>query len=282
VTLNDSDHVDDDLLFALKEDARASVPKGARSRVLARLGVGVAAGAAASAHATAAAGKVATTSAAPVAGSAAGLGLAKLLVAHPVIGVIATLAVGSGVGIGAYRAVEPGTISAPGVTVPKAPATAGTTAPVTTPAAAPPREERRAEPAEPSVPPRSAPTAAHPHGNPHVPALAPAPDLPSAAESPRLSEQQALLDQARTSLRRGDGGSALAIATEHARRYPVTEFAEERGAIEILALVMLGRADEARSRVERFEQRYPTSLFLPSIRGSLEPSGVHGEPREHE
>ncbi|HEX6767169.1 MAG TPA: hypothetical protein VF103_16845, partial [Polyangiaceae bacterium] len=270
------------LLFALKEDARSSVPKGARSRVLARLGVGVAAGAAASAHATAAAGKVATTSTAPVAG-AAGLGLAKLLVAHPVIGVIATLAVGSGVGIGAYRAIEPGAVSPPAVTVPKASTTVGTTAPVTAPAEAPPHEERRApEPAEPSVPPRPAPTAARPHQNPHVPALAPAPDLPSNAESPRLSEQQALLDQARTSLRRGDGGGALAIATEHARRYPVTEFAEERGAIEILALVMLGRSDEARSRVERFEQRYPTSLFLPSIRGSLEPSGVHGEPREHE
>ena len=284
MTSNESDSVDDDLLSALKEDGLSSAPKGARSRVLARLGVGVAAGVAAGTQATAAsasAAKVATSSAAPVAGGAAGLGLVKVLVAHPLLGVIATLAVGSGVGIGAYRTLEPAPVSTPAVTMPRAPTTAGK---VSMPLAAPkdtthseePRVTER--PAESGVSARAAASPARLRENVPAPTLSPAPDLPENVGTARLSEQQALLDQARSSLRRGDGAAALAIAGEHERRYPATDFAEEREAIEILALVMLGRSDEARSRGERFERRFPASLFLPSIRGSLEPSDVRSDP----
>jgi hypothetical protein len=86
VTLEELESVDDDVLAALKVDGRASAPKGSRSRVLARLGVGVAASVALGAHATvagASVGKAAGTSAAPVATGALGLGFVKVLIAHP-------------------------------------------------------------------------------------------------------------------------------------------------------------------------------------------------------
>ena len=282
MTLDESESVDDDVLSALKQDGRAGAPRGARSRVLARLGVGVAASVAAGAHATAASasvGKAASTSAAPIATGALGLGLVKALVAHPVVGVIATLALGSGVGIGAYRAFEPSRASAPAAAtvnpVPMAaPKPARAPEPVSARPVAPPGEPVAAErPSDPPEPRRA------PQGVSHAPetALAAAPDLPSEASPARLAEQQVLLDQARAALRRGDGAGALAVGLEHEKRYPVTKFAEEREAIEILARVMLGRLDEARAQSARFATRFPTSLFLPSIQSSLAPHDATGE-----
>jgi hypothetical protein len=198
---------------------------------------------------------------------------------------VATLAVGTGVGVGAYHAVDPAQRPTPAETAPTAAAKprsaskpsaahSSDSAPVAAPpvATAPPPAELSA-----ASPDRASAVRANAPERPNVererrasPAeLAPAPDLPASPAAARLAEQQALLDQARTSLRRGDGAGALAIVAGHESLYPVTEFAEERGAIRILSLVMTGRNDEARSHAERFERRFPTSLFLPSIRRSL-------------
>ncbi|HEX6278185.1 MAG TPA: hypothetical protein VFZ53_34305 [Polyangiaceae bacterium] len=285
MTFDDSPRVDDDVLRELVRDGERAAPAGARARVLARLGVAAAAGAAAVTHATtatASAGAAATHSASPVAGTALGLGLAKVLVAHPALGILATLAVGAGAGIAAYQLTEP---ARPAVSAASArnetaepraalsrdsgAAAAGSSKAPALPA------ELLAAPSEPSPALRTSVAAQASAGTgPPAPSarLAPAPDLPASA---RLAEQQAMLDQARGSLRRGDGAGALAIVSGHEALYPSTEFAEERRAIRILSLVMLGRNEEARRHAERFELQYPKSLFLPSIRRSL---GGEAEP----
>jgi hypothetical protein len=304
VTFDASESVPEDILSALKADGQVAAPAGARGRVLSRLGVGVAAGAAVvlPSSVSAAMGNATGTSMAPVAGSA--IGFAKTLVAHPILSVFATLAIGSSVGLVAYTALEPSPAPSPVVAnvevvqrsaplpaeartvpsveptveptgVPPAQRAARAAARPPVPAAAPATDEHTAAPTvEPSPPTPSAPTAQDPE-----PALVPAPDLPS-SRGARLAEQQALLDQARASLQRGDGAGALAIVTGHERLHPVTAFAEERDAIGILALVMVGRADDAWMRAEAFAKRHPTSLFLPSIQRSLRPPDITpGKPK---
>jgi hypothetical protein len=291
VTFDHSANVPEHILSALKADGQLAAPAGARGRVLSRLGVGVVAAGAAVAlpsPLSAAVGKATGTSVTPGASGVFGLGLVKTLAAHPILSVFATLAIGSSVGVGAYTALKPKPTralvvanvvevarrSAPSPaesrifppaapTVPLAPPTA---APPPMPTSAPAADELAAAPTvEQSPPAPSADTAQNPE-----PALVPAPDLPRSGGA-RLAEQQALLDQARAALRRGDGAGALAIVTGHERLHPVTEFAEERDAIGILALVMVGRADDAWVRAEAFARRHPTSLFLPSIQRSLRP-----------
>jgi hypothetical protein len=290
VTFDDSETVPEDILSALKADGQAAAPADARGRVLSRLGVGVAAGAAVvlPSSVSAAMGNAAGNSTAPVAGST--VGLVKAFVAHPILSAFATLAVGSSVGLGAYTALEPSPGPSPVVVnvevaersapipaeartvptvVPTTVATAPAAAPRRVPTAAPATDEHTDAPPVEEIPPASS---AGTTQNPE-PVLVPAPVLPSSG-SARLAEQQALLDQARASLRRGDGAGALAIVTGHERLHPVTALAEERDAIEILALVMVGRADDAWLRAEAFAKRHPTSLFLPSIQRSLRPPGA--------
>jgi hypothetical protein len=97
----------------------------------------------------------------------------------------------------------------------------------------------------------------------------PSPELPSAtATATGLAAQQALLDDARAALRRGDGGGALAALARHTAQFPSTVFEEEREAVEIKALVLTGNASEARARTERFAARFPKSLLTPSLRAT--------------
>jgi hypothetical protein len=110
-----------------------------------------------------------------------------------------------------------------------------------------------------------------------APLLAPLPLAPhssSASPTPLSAErplraEQALLDSARVALGRGDGAAALDAATVHARRFPHGELSEERDAIAVQALVLLGRGDEARARAERFRRAYPESALFPAIREAL-------------
>jgi hypothetical protein len=274
---------DEDVLRALKDDASAPAPAEARRRVLSRLGVAAAAGAAALSTATlaTAASKAAGHSAAPVAGSALGLGLAKLVVAHPVAGIVATLAIGAGTGIVAYEATEPSR-AAPAIVTPRAsslPRTAERRAesarprgepPSTPPAASPPQPEPARAPIEAAPPAATVRTSSPGQDDERGRSAGLATSLePSSARGSSLAEQQGLLDQARASLRRGDGANALAVVTRHESLYPLTEFAEERGAIRILALVMTGQDEPARALAESFERRFPNSLFLPSLRRAL-------------
>jgi hypothetical protein len=84
-----------------------------------------------------------------------------------------------------------------------------------------------------------------------------------------LAAQQALLDEARVALARGDNGAALRSVDLHARRYPESILTEEREALAIKALAGKGHRVEARVRGERFRTRFPRSLLLPSIDETL-------------
>jgi hypothetical protein len=97
-----------------------------------------------------------------------------------------------------------------------------------------------------------------------------------AAESPKgrgnptpvvsgLAAERALLDRARQALARGDTEDAERSLELHTRRYPIGLLLEEREALAIKVLVDLGRREEARRRAGKFKERYPRSLFGPSV-----------------
>jgi hypothetical protein len=98
-----------------------------------------------------------------------------------------------------------------------------------------------------------------------APAFASASPGPSAGTLSRLTAERALLDVARGALEREDGDAALAAVERHDREYPTGILVQEREAIAVRALVMLGRADEARARAGRFRARFPESALLPMI-----------------
>jgi hypothetical protein len=129
------------------------------------------------------------------------------------------------------------------------------------------------EVAEPSV---AVPT--HPAGE-RSPASAsreantnPVPELPSTPPSgsdQSLTAQQALLDQARGALRRGDGAAALGAIRQHLARFPRTAFEEERETLAIKALLLVGSVSEAQGRLDAFAAAHPRSLLLPSLRSAF-------------
>jgi resuscitation-promoting factor RpfA len=251
MTFGDRDSIDEDVLSALRADAQGGVPQGSRDRVLRRLGLG--------AGVLGATASVSTGAGALVAGA---------LATHSTAVLVSTLAIGVGIGFGAHSGLdvlrspkEP--VAATAVAQPRAPASLTppssrpTTLPVqpATPAPEPPpttastgeRTRERASHSAPSTPP---------------PPLVPTPVL----APPGLAAQQSLLDDARSSLVRGDGTSALSAVGAHRLRFPDTSLGEERAAIEIRALIALGRIEEARERHGAFERAFPGSLFIPSLR----------------
>jgi hypothetical protein len=95
----------------------------------------------------------------------------------------------------------------------------------------------------------------------------PAP-LPKASASHALdplADERKLLDEARVAVEREDGDAALAATEAHTRKYPRGVLVQEREAIAVRALILLGRTDEARARVERFREHFPDSLLLPAL-----------------
>jgi hypothetical protein len=99
---------------------------------------------------------------------------------------------------------------------------------------------------------------------------------PEAAELPKirsnpapmvsaLGAERELLDRARKALARGDTPDAERALDLHARRHPTGLLLEEREALAIKVLVDVGRTEEARRRAVKFRERYPRSLFGPSV-----------------
>jgi hypothetical protein len=84
-----------------------------------------------------------------------------------------------------------------------------------------------------------------------------------------LSAERALLDAARGALEREDGAAALASTNEHQRRFPEGILAQEREAMAVRALAMLGRTDEARARAVHFRARFPGSVLTPALESSI-------------
>jgi hypothetical protein len=80
-----------------------------------------------------------------------------------------------------------------------------------------------------------------------------------------LAAERELLDRARKALARGDTPEAERTLDLHTRRHPAGLLLEEREALAIKVLVDLGRAEDARRRAVKFRERYPRSLFGPSV-----------------
>jgi TolA-binding protein len=111
---------------------------------------------------------------------------------------------------------------------------------------------------------------------PVAPASAPTlekPKSPAASSQPKEEDdpaaEMALLHAAQDALRTSPS-SALAKTAEHARRFPRSALAQEREVIAVEALVKLGRKDEARARVARFEKSYPGSTHARRLDALVE------------
>jgi hypothetical protein len=88
------------------------------------------------------------------------------------------------------------------------------------------------------------------------------------SENPPLSETQ-LLAQARSA----EPSRALALAEEHARRFPGSAFAQEREFVIITALVRAGNRGAAEQRARQFARNYPKSPYMARLQ-SLVPKAI--------
>ena len=86
-----------------------------------------------------------------------------------------------------------------------------------------------------------------------------------------LAKEQELVDTARGALARGRGAEAFAATQQHARRYPNGALSEERDALEVQAMALDGRSEEARVRAERFVIKYPQSIFRTAVQRAAQP-----------
>ncbi len=83
-----------------------------------------------------------------------------------------------------------------------------------------------------------------------------------------IQSELELIRGAQKHLHRNDARAALALLSEHARRFPSGALAEEREASRVFALCQLGDAAGARSLAERFVRRSPNSPFVERVRAS--------------
>jgi hypothetical protein len=106
--------------------------------------------------------------------------------------------------------------------------------------------------------------------------LNPAPSLPlpSASSAGTLSAEAALLEQARGQMRAAPS-LALALAAEHARRFPHGQLASERALIQIEALHRLGRDAQARSLAHGLLAGAGAGLYAERVQQLL---GENGAP----
>jgi hypothetical protein len=112
---------------------------------------------------------------------------------------------------------------------------------------------------EPQAPPPVAEEA------PRVSVLAPPP-------KPSIPSQAEILQQAWSSLSRGEAQRALDLAVKDAQVHADGALSEEREALRIVALAKLGRATEATDASSTFLAKYPTSIHREVIARAI--SGV--------
>jgi hypothetical protein len=84
-----------------------------------------------------------------------------------------------------------------------------------------------------------------------------------------LAEERALLDRARRQLASGEPARALSFLEEHGRRFAKGELAEEREAMWVNVLALLGRKEQAKARGDAFQARFPNSLMSANVRAAL-------------
>jgi len=89
-----------------------------------------------------------------------------------------------------------------------------------------------------------------------------------------LRRERLLLDRARQALGRGDGEAAMAPLRRHARDFPAGALAQERDAMRVNALVLLGETSRAVREGRAFHAQYPRSLFGPVVDAALTTAGA--------
>lgn len=117
--------------------------------------------------------------------------------------------------------------------------------------------------APPPLPPPPAAEAAPPKPPPPRPAK-PAPPV----KSGELGAERSLVEQARAALARQDPAAALFVLAQHEREHANGQLAEERTALQIIALAQNGQPDEARALATRFKAKWPGSLLMPAVDGA--------------
>lgn len=108
---------------------------------------------------------------------------------------------------------------------------------------------------------------------PEVRAPVPAASASVSAKS-SLAAERDLLDRARRQLASGEAARALGFLEQHARRFPRGQLSEEREAMWVNVLSLLGRGSEAKARGDAFEQRFPRSLMGSSVRAAMSAAGA--------
>ncbi len=262
----------------LRSARRDGVSARGRARTMAALGLG------ASALGTASTGTAATVAAASSKG---------LVVTWLVIGMLAG---GGALGVVELRsnAVSTGPSSSPVASVarslpPVASAREAASSPVVVPTStveAPGRETpvlptsalpatavapavTRASPVSPVAPPAET-TAIDPTPTPTVTAATGA-TASAAPASSTLSEELALLDEARRELARGDATGALATLDRYQQRFPRGTLALEAQVLRIDALWRRGDQASARQLAARFVEAHPSSPHSPRLRAMIGP-----------
>ena len=87
----------------------------------------------------------------------------------------------------------------------------------------------------------------------------------SADSTSSLAAERRLLDEARQALARGEPQTGLAPLDSHAKRFPRGVLTEEREALAVRLLAVLGNQQAALARAENFHRRFPNSLFTPAV-----------------
>lgn len=83
-----------------------------------------------------------------------------------------------------------------------------------------------------------------------------------------ISEEVALLSEARSALGSGEAKRAIGVLARHKKRFPDGVLARERDVSWITALCVLGRVDEARTKADAFLRAHGGSPHAPKVRAS--------------
>lgn len=244
-------------------------PEGARERVWGAVAVGVAGGAAAGTTA----GTVGGAAAAGASGGAKGAGVALAITKMKLLVVGSVIATAATVTAVAVRHDEP---AAP-VTATTTSTTATTAATATKPADKVEAVVVTAPEAKPEAPTEPEPSAKPLASVPPRPRVVEAPVAPTATEAERettqapapiskLREEAALLQEARAALGRGDTAVARTKLEDARSRFPKSQLAQERDALDVRLASESGDRARAASLARAFVEHYPDS----PLRGSVE------------
>lgn len=95
------------------------------------------------------------------------------------------------------------------------------------------------------------------------------PPVRRADSAVELEDELALIDAARAALAAKRPEAALARVSTYHRRFRTGHFTEEAEALEIQALVAMGRRDEAKAKGQRFLASHPGSAYERRVQSAL-------------